>query len=148
MDKRLVKSYYYGCDGKAGVDAGVAGVSDMWIRGSTNMNTGSRRGVVDISHHLSHPNCAHEHRNTSMSKIGRGTWQTWRVSHTLIDTNSTRYPELVFNRIKAVHGRRSLPAGPCRIVLTTTIFLADALAYLSHPITRACVTTRRRGRQQ
>ena len=126
---RLVKSDYYGCDGKAGVDDGVAGVSDMWIRGSTNMNTGSRRGVVDISHHLSHPNCAHEHRNTSMSKIGRGTWQTWRVSRALIDT---KYPELVFNRIKAVYGRRSVPAGPCRIVLTTIIFLADAAVGLEY----------------
>jgi hypothetical protein len=64
-----------------------------------------------------------------MSKIGRGTWQSWRVIHTLTDT---KYPELVFNRIKAVHGRRSVPAGPCRIVLTTIIFLADAAVGLEY----------------
>jgi hypothetical protein len=59
---------------------------------------------------------AHEHTNNAhpCPRIGRGTWQRRRVIHTLTDTAN---PELDSRRAKAVHGRRSLPAGPCRIVL-------------------------------
>jgi len=132
----------------------VAGVSDSGFEATWTRNTGSRRGVVDISHHLSHPNCAHEHKCASMSKIGRGTWQSWRVIHTLIDTAN---PELVSNRINPVHGRRSLlgrsmPNGtsnyhlPCRCRRPPSCRARILRMITSHAITRARVTvTRWRG---
>ena len=50
-------------DGVAGGGVSGGGFQDRIVY------TGTRRGVFDISHHLSHPNCAHEHTSTQIMHI-------------------------------------------------------------------------------
>lgn len=100
-----------------GVAGGVSAVVDsrtgLFIRAhGVVFSTSAIISAIRIAHTSTR---AHEHTNAHpCPRIGRGTWQRRRVIHTLTDTAN---PELDSTRPKAVHGRRSLPAGPCRIVL-------------------------------
>lgn len=100
------------------VDDGVAGGVSAVVDSRTGLFIRAHGVVFSTSAIISAIRIAHTstraHKCTSMSEDWQGHMaKTASNSH----TNRHKNPELDSTRAKAVHGRRSLPAGPCRIVL-------------------------------